>query len=248
MTRNNPQSRALESFVFNENLYMCKDSSHADIPYTRCCNASYSTLDHCIVSSNLSNDICKYQTMFIPNNFSDHFPIYLELNLDISYVQLPSFNITPKTNWRKCNNDCISKYKNEIESNLLNVIFNNDAITCRDVTCKAHTDYIIYLYKSIIEICCRASDKWLPTSSSNVKKDKTLPGWNDHIKPLFEDSLLCHDIWVQNGKPREGLIAQNMRITRARYHYAIRNAINDENRVRNDKMAEAISQKNDCNL
>ena len=38
------------------------------------------------------------------------------------------------------------------------------------------------------------------------------------------------------------------RITRARYHYAIRNAINDENRVRNDKMAEAISQKNDCNL
>ena len=75
-----------------------------------------------------------------------------------------------------------------------------------------------------------------------------MPGWNDHIKPLFEDSLLCHDIWVQNGKPRNGLIAQNMRITRARYHYAILNAIKDESRVRNDKMAEAISQKNDCNL
>ena len=34
MSRNNQQSQALESFVLNENLYMCKDSSHADIPYT----------------------------------------------------------------------------------------------------------------------------------------------------------------------------------------------------------------------
>ena len=247
MSRNNFQSIALETFVKNENVYMCMNSNVANVPYTRSLNNSISTIDHCIVSSNLINDIYKYETMFIHNNFSDHLPLYLELELELLYVQPPKFSTSSKTNWHKCNDDNIHKYKNYIESELLKIRFDHDAITCKNVNCKKHIDYLNYLYKCIIDICIRASDKFLP-SSNNCKKSKVIPGWNELVQPFLEKSLYCHNIWVQNGRPRNGEVAKAMRLTRARYHYAIKNAIKSDIKIRNDKMAEAISQNDDRNL
>ena len=86
----------------------------------------------------------------------------------------------------------------------------------------------------------------LPRSSNsytNNKKSKVTLGWNDYVQPLFEKSLFWYDIWVHNGKTRAGQVANIKRLIRARYHYAIRNAINSENRLRNDKIAEAVVQR-----
>ena len=247
MSRDNLHARALESFVTNENLYMCIDNSVAVVPYTRCLNQSFSTIDHYIVSNNLSKDIYKYETMFMHNDFSDHFPLYLELKLEVSYVNVPNVNVQSKTNWHKSNGDNIHNYKKYIENELINIKFDHDAITCRNLDCKKHFDYLNYLYKNVIEICLRASDTYIPTSSNN-KKSKVVPGWNDYVQPYFEKSLFWHDIWVQNGRPREGDLALKMRQARARYHYAVKNVIKNDNKIRNDKMAEAISLNKDCDL
>merc|ERR1739842_294014 len=91
--------------------------------------------------------------------------------------------------------------------------------------------------------------RWLPASGGGeCKKRKVVPGWNENVRPFFEKSLFWHDIWVQNGKPRGGEVANIMRLTRARYHYAIRNSIKSNIKIRNDKMAEAVSLNNDRNL
>merc|ERR1739842_50974 len=131
--RNNFQSRALESFVENENLHFCINNNVSNVPYTRTLNQSFSTIDHCIVSDNLSSNIYRYETMFIPDNFSDHFPLYLEIELELSYVQLPKATMVSKTNWPKCTDDCKKMYKNEIENELLHIRFDHDAITCRNL-------------------------------------------------------------------------------------------------------------------
>ena len=39
-----------------------------------------------------------------------------------------------------------------------------------------------------------------------------------------------------------------MRMTRAKYHYAVRSVLKEQIKIRNDKMAEAISSDNDRNL
>ena len=122
LTRNNFQSRALELFVGNEHLHLCINSNVANVPYTRTCNQTFSTIDHCIVSDNLRNNILRYESMFMHNNFSDHLPLYLELELELSYVQLPKATISSKTNWLKCSEDCIKMYKNYIENELLHLI------------------------------------------------------------------------------------------------------------------------------
>ena len=56
---------------------------------------------------------------------------------------------------------------------------------------------------------------------------------------------MWHEIWIQNGRPREGLIARIRRKTRLQYHYAIRYVVKENTRIRNSKMAEAISENED---
>ena len=247
LTRNNFQSRALESFVANENLHFCINDNIANVPYTYSLNDNYSTIDHFIVSDSLVNNILRYDTMFIPNNFSDHLPLFLEIELELSYIQLPKVTMSSKTSWSKCSDECIQLYKKDIENELLHIKFDQDAISCNNLQCQNHSDYIEYLYNCIIEICIKSSDKWLP-ANVGCNKRKVIPGWNESVQPFFEKSLFWHDIWVQNGKPRGGDIANIMRTTRARYHYAIRNVIKSNIKIRNDKMAEAISLNNDRDL
>ena len=73
-----------------------------------------------------------------------------------------------------------------------------------------------------------------------------IPGWNEQAQ--HDTSLFCHDIWVQCGRPHNDEIADIMRRTQARYHYAVRYVIKKETRITRNRMAEAISEGNDRNL
>ena len=88
-------------------LHLCINNNVANVPYARSCNQIFSTIDHCIVSDNLTNNILRYESIFMHNNFSDHLPLYLELKLELSYVKLPKETISSKTIWDKCSEDCI---------------------------------------------------------------------------------------------------------------------------------------------
>ena len=52
--------------------------------------------------------------------------------------------------------------------------------------------------------------------------NKNLPGWNEFISPEKEKALFWRGIWINKGSPRQGYVADIMRRTRAKYHYAIR--------------------------
>ena len=78
---------------------------------------------------------------------------------------------------------------------------------------------------------------------SNGKK--VIPGWNEYVKEYSDKAKACHKFWVQNGKPRDGEIAKERRISRLQYHYAIRYVVKENMRIRNSKMADAVSKNND---
>ena len=65
------------------------------------------------------------------------------------------------------------------------------------------------------------------------------------LREHAENAKMWHDVWVQSGKPRQGDIANMKRISRLKYHYAIRHVTKENLRIRNYKMAEAISTNND---
>jgi len=51
--------------------------------------------------------------------------------------------------------------------------------------------------------------------------NKSVPGWSEHVAPLREKSVFWHNLWVDCGRPRTGVVADTMRQSRAAYHYAI---------------------------
>ena len=60
--------------------------------------------------------------------------------------------------------------------------------------------------------------------------------------------MFWHWIWIENGRPRLGHIADIMRLTRAKYHYTVRYTKRCENDRRKRKMAESVSTNNQRDL
>ena len=221
----------------------------ANVPYTHIpIRSEYSTIDHFITSLNLCDAVKIYEAMFIHNNFSDHIPIYLELDINISYSQMTRNSRESLTNWEKCTTDNVEDYKTCVDNNIVNLDYNSEMLSCRNVKCKIHSEHLKQLHDSIIEICVYASNKHLPKTRDIQTNKNSIPGWNDYVKPYLDKSLFWHEIWLQCGKPRQGEVARIMRMTRSRYHLAIKSTLNTQTQIRNERMGEAICSNNDRNL
>ena len=98
-------------------------------------------------------------------------------------------------------------------------------MNCTNVLCSDndHVTSIQKLHDDIISACIDASEN-IPTTRKN---NKNVPGWNEFISPLKEKALFWRSIWINNGSPRHGHVADIMRRTRAKYHYAIRRIKNN---------------------
>ena len=87
LARINIQTNTLKTFIAEENLFICDTFIDSDIPYTYSSksNGATSTIDHFIITPNLSDSVINYKSLFMNNDFSDHVPIMLELSIDVSY-------------------------------------------------------------------------------------------------------------------------------------------------------------------
>ena len=135
----------------------------------------------------------------------------------------------------------------DIDRQINELDINFDAFACSDSNCKIHMDDLCTWYNILILILLNASKVSLPITTSK-ENSKVIPGWNELVKPKLDSSLLWHKIWVDSGLPRDGLIADIMRRTRAQYHYAIKHCHKNYNDIRNKRMAEVISSNNQRNL
>ena len=130
LTRGTPQTRALHSFVNNEQMLLCIDAECSNIPYTYCSksNGCKSAIVHCMVTQNLRESIIKYESVFMNSDFSDHVPFCLEMQIDLSYHE--SFERKCKTNvaWHKCTEVDIENYKRELDKLISCINFKHDAL------------------------------------------------------------------------------------------------------------------------
>ena len=248
MGKNNMRTTLFKDFISDENLINSLELDIANVPYTyenmRVNPPTFSTLDHFLISPNLRNMVISYETLFLHNDFSDHYPLKLTLDINIENFKTDKKEFIPCVAWHKCTEASKEWYKEETDNALLQINPNHEALRCRNRKCSLHTEYIYELHKNIIKICKEASTKCFPHTSLNDSK-KVVPGWNEHVREHAENAKMWHDVWVQSGKPRQGDIANMKRKSRLKYHYAIRHVTKENIRIRNFKMAEAISNNND---
>ena len=68
----------------------------------------------------------------------------------------------------------------------------------------------------LLDVAC------IPCTKERHSTHERVPGWRERVEPFREKSLLWHRIWIDCGRPRNGVVADCMRRTRAKYHYAVR--------------------------
>ena len=102
----------------------------------------------------------------------------------------------------------------------------------KDINCIRHKRDISMCYAQLIDVCSSASDS-IPTTTSRFHRSK--PGWNYNIKFLRDDALSWHYLWKINSRPRTGYIAEMRRLSRPRYHRAVRHLKRAETRMRTGK-------------
>ena len=250
LSRNDGRTKLFKEFISRENLFnpLCLELSN--VPYTfsgpmidgRLPNTSI--IDHFLISPNLAREIVTYEANDLYNNTSDHVPLTLKLNINVEYHRNYARNFKPSVQWHKCDGNNIKFYKDTLDKLLLNSNPCHEALKCKEYKCTKHSKFIQEIHNEIINNISQSSKISLPhTSEKSVKK--IIPGWNEHVKEHADRSKMWHDIWVHKGRPREGFIANIRRKTRLQYHYAIRHVVKENTKIRNNKLAEAISVNND---
>ena len=77
---------------------------------------------------------------------------------------------------------------------------------------------------------------------------KAVPGWNQYVECHKRESLHWHKVWVAQGRSHLGDVAELMRISRARYHKAVKDVKKVEINIGMDRMVDAIRNNNHCDI
>ena len=256
LSRRSPQVNLLSEFINTQNLIVTIDSPNADVPYTYIGPQSTSRIDHFLLSQAAGDDISSCD---IVDNalYSDHVPVRLSLNFDITRHKVLQRPYETRISWCKATDQNILMYKSRLEDILNDVEFDQEVLTCKNVKCTKHKEMLSNLYKNVIGACLIASEENIPkcTKSRSKKNDKdaytcrdNIPGWNEHVEALHNESLMWHNYWKSAGRPHAGDVAEMRRMSRARYHKAVREILRKNDVLKMERMADAISNNKSRDL
>ena len=239
INRVTPQTRQLLDFKNDNDLDFCQNYCDDMVVYTfMSSGGNTSVIDHFLISKNLGKYVAKYSVL---NNhlFSDHVPLFVSFNIDVQQFVCKENTVLNKVSWKKATVKDIVRYKSLLNNKLNSIIYDGSVFTCTDRFCTSHAKDISDVYKQVIDACLYAGDKCIPSMFSC--KRKSIPGWNDNVEGFRQEALYWHRCWKDAGCPREGNVAEIMRITRARYHKAVKDVKRDKDNIRIEKMASAIA-------
>ena len=189
-----------------------------------------SVIDDFFWSEATGSSVIEADVLHLPNNLSDHCPIYCKLSLEIyvpkkgSSLYQSEGNIKPC--WRKSSKEERLNYSRELEEKLKTVIIPSCLVNCRDVH-PSNESHKVACDEHMLEIlgCIeKAANECLPLHNSKVgnRHKNVIPRWNHDIKPFQDDAHFWHSIWQSAGRPLNCELHSLMKKTRNLYHLRIR--------------------------
>ena len=245
--RSSPNMTLLSNFIDTEDLTNANNSCNSDIKctYVNHFNGSCSTIDHFFVSENLVDCVVKLKTLDYGDNLSDHIPLSVKFNIPIERLSLKqNKGLTRGIAWKKVTEQDYLNYSHILKDRLCNVQVDNTLLHCNNFQCNEHTSVVNVYFNNIINSCLEAGEIAFPKCKEKVSHAQSISGWDELVKPHQEKAILWHKIWKDIGRPKSGLVADIMRKTRLKYHYAIRYAKKNVDSIRNNKLAENLLKSN----
>ncbi len=240
-----PHTDKLLSFVEQESFYMGIRHNCSDITYTYESKQNYarSSLDHFLITQNLTGLITKYSVINEVDNPSDHLPLVITLQLDQLQLSRPPSPANKGTSkrclWEKAELEHLDNYKRQLDKNLAEIIIPLDALHCNDLFCTRHKHQIDNFAQSIVNACLSSSLITIPVNDDKCRRRKrqNTPGWNDNVRQIRDKAIFWHNIWKSNDCPQTGLLFDIRRQTRCAYHMAIKINHKKREKIKANKMA-----------
>ncbi len=104
--------------------------------------------------------------------------------------------------------------------------------------CNSHQNDIHDFHDALVTACLEAGSDTLPVRTQNNRK--SVPGWQSVVDEQKSRANFWHTLWKENGSPREGILAEIRRVTRARYYYAIRCVRKDKELHTSNRLADLL--------
>ena len=249
--RSSPNTQELNDFCANENFVPLVNNDISTVEYTfESACGTLTCIDHIIVTENLANSVKSYYCIDDICNLSDHMPVMVEFDIPCTYNESSFVENKERCAWYKASIKDISQYKCKLDT-ILDCSWCDrlECIKCSNATCNKenHINELNYLYNHIVNACIQASIECIPIVSS-IKRKKVLPGFSEYCKPLRDEAVKWHNLWKDQGRPSSGFYADKRKVTRSEYHKCVRKVKVNENKIRSQKMAEAIKCNNQRNL
>ena len=144
----------------------------------------------------------------------------LALQVQGKSYNLPIPTIKPKPKWSQVSDQHKQNYTERLLS--LEQLFPPPQLHCQSVCrCrdKSCCDAIQQEYDFLIQ-CLKIADHTLPRFKPGVEKD----WWSEELSNLRNKSISIHNLWVTEGRPRQGPTHEERLHTRGDYKHAIRAA------------------------
>ena len=250
-SRENAHDQYYMDFLLRNDMVDVWDLQTAEKDYTfvNYTMNTFSCIDHFAVSRELATIVNSAKVKDDAVNLSAHKVIQIDLNLqilsDINKDNNSAGVRKPKIAWHKVNDLHIEQYQKMINSQLLGMC-DRTVTSCQNLQCEQH-DHKTQIDKWCEELieCCMKADCKLPRENNGKK---CMPGWVDNVKQHRDENIFWFETWREAGKPKIGILFENMKEAKRQYTYAVRRCKRRQNDIRKQKMAQCVAENDSRNF
>jgi exonuclease III len=210
---NNHYVSGIRDLMADYDLILATESVANDGGYTYCNETSeiYSMIDHCLVSRNLHDKCASVCIIDSVDNFSDHLPVCVKFNVNL-YQHVLDEIVRFRAKW---DSESVNEYYNRTRDAFyaLGDVYVCDTVVCGD---SAHNKCIDEYCNEIVRVLHDCT-VWSCIQNNNSGGEKMV--WSRVLNDAKMTARTMRRIWLQAGKPKSGVVFDNM--VRARRAYKI---------------------------
>ena len=246
--RNSGFVQIIRNFMEALNLITIWDYFPCDFTYTHHMpnherQYTFSTIDHILVKEQFIDQCIEGSVLHLGENLSRHEILFLKIDYESSITSPlsdPSDTHTNKPKWEKATKEQKDAFLTTFNDSLNRIQIPTNAIFCRDVHCvnNLHKCDLDMYAISILEALEAAVDQHIPHKGTF---SKSIPGWNEFIKPLKEDMNFWHSVWISADRPINTVLHRVYKNVRNQYHYAVRKIKRHKKELRDNNYMNAAA-------
>ena len=204
-----------------------------------------STVDHILWNDATSETIVDAGVIHIPENTSDHCPVYCVVNISERPAnETPNVKpAPPKPSWKRATQDQKDHFKDSLENLLTQVEVPVSLANCKDVHCTNPThceeadSFIIQILQCVERSAYSNLPVPAPPKPKNSRSNK--PGWHSLVQPYRDTAHFWHQVWNSAGRPLNTQLHTIMKRTRNIFHYQVRKLKKTSDTISRNKLLDA---------